>query len=349
MMRIDWNLMLCGSLLGALMGPMAQAQFCGLTNMSLSGSYGYVASEAGTVVTAGSGTGTAGTAGTGTAGTTTPNTFSGTALGQLLGGIQAGNQFALGGVLTFDGAGNVNAASAPGVTATHVGTYNVNSDCSVILSLADPFGTNPAVTELAGAVLGRGAELDLTSTASLQSSAPGGTTITTTSTTSSGSGLAIKLVRVLYQNGCSVSNLTGLYGFVLNPTSLQTETSSTTTSAPSAVIGYLDFDGAGHIVALSSMTPSPIGSNPTTFTALHYTGTYSVNSDCSGTMTISNSSPATATTGSTGSASGGSQGMLLNFVITPPTAPGGAFAPAPGLDLSFSTADASGSGYALAQ
>jgi hypothetical protein len=42
--------------------------------------------------------------------------------------------------------------------------------------------------------------------------------------------------------------------------------------------------------------------------------------------------------------------LTLNFVITPPQAPGGgAFAPAPGLDLSFSTADESGSGYALAQ
>jgi len=79
------------------------------------------------------------------------------------------------------------------------------------------------------------------------------------------------------------------------------------------------------------------------FTALQYTGIYSVNSDCSGTMTISNASTATATTGS-------SKGMTLNFVITPPTAPGGgAFAPAPGLDLSFSTAESSGSGYALAQ
>ncbi len=348
-MKIDWKLTLYISSLSVLMSPLAQAQFCGLTNASLNGSYGYVASEAGTVVTATSGTGTTGT---GTTGMTAPNSYSTTNLGQLLGGIAAGNQLALGGVLTFDGAGNVNAASTPGTTAIHVGTYNVGSDCSVTVSLADPFGTNPAVTQLAGVVLGRGAEMDLTSTASLRSSATGSTS---TTTTTSGSGLAIRLVRVLYQNGCSVSNLTGLYGFVLNPTSIQTESSTTgagttAASAPSAVIGYLEFDGAGHIVALSSMSTSSIASNPSTFTALQYTGTYSVNSDCSGTMQIGNSSTATVTTGSNSSASGSSSSMTLNFVITPPTAPGGgAFAPAPGLDLSFSTADASGSGYALAQ
>jgi hypothetical protein len=347
-MKIDWKLTLCGSLLGVLMSPLAQAQFCGLTNMSLNGAYGYVASEAGTVVATSPGTGTTGT--TSTTGTAAPNTFSSTALGQLLGGISAGNQFALGGVLTFDGAGNVNATSAPGGLAIHVGTYNVNSDCSVTVSLTDPFGTNPAVTQLAGVVLGRGAELDLTSMATLQASAPGNatntttTTTTTTTTSTSGSGLAIRLVRVLYQNGCSDSNLTGLYGFVLNPTSIQTAASSTTTaSTPSAVIGYLEFDGTGHIVALSSMpaASTSTASTDSTFTVLQYTGTYSVNSDCSGTMTVNNSPAATATTAS-------SPGMTLNFVITPPTAPG-AFAPAPGLDLSFSTATASGSGYALAQ
>jgi hypothetical protein len=392
-MKIDWKLALYISSLSVLISPLAQAQFCGLTNASLNGSYGYVASEAGTVVTSGTGTtgtGSTGTTGTGTTGTAATNSYSTTDLGQLLGGIAAGNQLALGGVLTFDGAGNVNGTSTPGGTAMHVGTYNVNSDCSVALSLSDPFGTNTAVTQLAGVVLGRGAEIDLTSAASLRTSATGSTSTTTTgtattsSTTTSGSGLAIKLVRVLYQNGCSDSNLTGLYGFVLNPTSIQTEASSTTTtgtgttgtgttgtgtsgtgttatgtgatttaSEPSAVIGYLEFDGAGHIVALSSMSAST--STASTFTALQYTGTYSVNSDCSGTMKIGNSSSATGTatttTGSTTSGtSGSSQSLTLNFVITPPQAPGGgAFAPAPGLDLSFSTADESGSGYALAQ
>jgi hypothetical protein len=331
-MKIDWKLTLCLTSLNVLMSPLAQAQFCGLTNASLTGAYGYVASEAGTVATPPPETGTA-------TGTTAPDSYSTTNLGELLGGIAAGNQLALGGVLTLDGAGDVNATETAGTIAIHVGTYSVATDCSVVFSLGDPFGTNAAITQLAGVVLGRGAEIDLTVPASLGSK----TTATGTASTS-GSGLAIKLVRVLYQNGCSLSNLTGLYGFVLNPTSIQTEASSstgTTTSGPATVLGYLEFDGVGHIVALSSMSAASTVATASPYTALQYTGTYSVNSDCSGTMEIGNSTTAAASSGT---------GTLLNFVITPPMAPGGgAFAPAPGLDLSFSTAAASGSGYALAQ
>src|SRR5580698_7020262 len=112
-MKLDWKRALWLSSLSILIGPLAQAQFCSLTNASLNGSYGYVASEAGNVVTTGTtGTGTTGT--TGTTGSTTTNTFSATDIGQLLGGISAGNQLALGGVWTLDGFGNINATSAPG-------------------------------------------------------------------------------------------------------------------------------------------------------------------------------------------------------------------------------------------
>jgi len=334
-MKIDWKLTLYLSSLSVLMSPLAQAQFCGLTNGNLSGTYGYVASEAGTVVVPASGTDATGS---GTAATIATNTFSTSNLGQLLGGIAAGNQLALGGVLMFDGAGDISAAATSGGSAVRVGTYTVNSDCSVSVSLTDPFGTATAVTQLAGVVLGRGAEIDLTSSAALGSSgAATSTTTSTTTTTTSGSGLSIKLVRALYQSGCLDSNLLGLYGFVLNPTSIQT----TPAAEPSAVMGYLVFDGAGHIVPLSSMAGAPAAA----FTALQYTGTYAVDSDCSGSMTIGKPAAATATTTAAASSS-----MTLNFVITPPTSAGGfAFAPAPALDLSFSTADAAGSGYALAQ
>ena len=89
-MKIDLKRTLWLSSLCVLIGPMAQAQFCGLTNASLNGSYGYVASEAGAVVATTSGTGT-----TGATATTTPNTYSDTEIGKLLGGIAAGNQFPL--------------------------------------------------------------------------------------------------------------------------------------------------------------------------------------------------------------------------------------------------------------
>src|ERR1700685_3236704 len=156
-MKMDCKTTLCLAALG-LLSPLAQGQFCTLTNSSLTGSYGYVANEAGAVVTT---TGT--TTGTTTTGSSSTSSYSTTNLGGLLGGISAGNQLALSGVLVFDGAGNISAASSPGGAAVHVGTYNVNSDCSVSVSLTDAFGTVTTATKFAGVVLGGGEEIDLTS------------------------------------------------------------------------------------------------------------------------------------------------------------------------------------------
>jgi hypothetical protein len=370
---------ICLSSCSLLFTQLAQAQFCGLSNSSLTGSYGYVASEAGTVTTTSSGTGTTGTTGTttGSSGSTTANTYSTTNIGQLLGGISAGNQFAFSGVLTFDGAGNITSTSAPtGTAVAQIGTYNVNSDCSISVSLSDVFGTNTTATQLVGVILGRGSEIDLTSTATLQSQT--GTSSTSTTSTGSGSsttsntqpasGLAIKLVHVLYQNGCSDSTLTGLYGFVLNPTAMQTQSTSTgttttstgtttgtgttttttgttsTTSPLSAVIGYLDFSGSGQIVApadSSGISSSVPAATPSLFA---FTGTYSVNPDCSGTMTISSSSTSSSTGTTTGNSST-SQSITVSFVITPPAGP----STGPEISIGFSTPDQSGTGYALSQ
>jgi len=380
-MKMNCKTTLCLAVLG-LLSPLARAQFCTLTNASLTGSYGYVANEAGAVVTT-TGTGST-TTGTGTTGTTTTgaNSFSTTNIGQLLGGISAANEIALSGVLIFDGAGNVAAASTPGGAAVHVGTYNVNSDCSVSVSLTDVFGTVTSATQFAGVVLGGGQEIDLTSLATLQSFSKTGTTSTgntstSTSTTSTAAGLDLRLVRVFLNSGCTDSNLNGVYGFVLNPQAAQAQNASTTTtgtstgtgtgttsgtgtttpvttttaSSPFALIGYLDFNGAGKIVALPSNSSS--SSNGTmTFSALQYTGTYTVNSDCSGTMTITNSDLASstntsATTGAT-TADTAASSVTLNFVITPPSQQAGS-SQSPGLVLSYSMGDNSGTGYALAQ
>src|ERR1700678_2596013 len=232
-MKSTWMITLCLTPLGLFSSSLAQAQFCSVTNATLAGPYGYAASQGGTVATTTSTTGTTGTTTTtGTTGTgtsTTPNTYSGTNIGQLLGGISAGNQFAFSGVWNFDGSGNITATSEPvGTTIERIGTYNVNSDCSLTVSVTDVFGSNTTATQLVGVVLGRGSEIDLTSATNIQSqggtgstsgttTGTGTTTTTTTTSAQTGSGLSIRLVRALYQNGCSVSNLNGLYGFVLNP------------------------------------------------------------------------------------------------------------------------------------
>src|SRR5580704_16559117 len=99
-------------------------------------------------------------------------------------------------------------------------------------------------------------------------------------------GLTIRLVRVLYQNGCSNFNLNGMFGFVLNPSSMQTATTTTgttgataTSTPPPALIGYLNFDGAGGIVAMPAIAAASSSASPTL--TLQYSGTYTVNPDCS--------------------------------------------------------------------
>jgi hypothetical protein len=154
-----------------------------------------------------------------------------------------------------------------------------------------------------------------------------------------------------------------------------TTTTTTTTPDSSAILGYLNFDGAGHIVALPMATTgtttvtTPFTFNPApapmTFASLDFTGSYTVNADCSGTMTINNSSATSTTgTGTTGTGTTGtgtttttSQSFSIDFVITPaatsaPNASGNPNSNAvgsPELSLSFSNSDQAGWGYALPQ
>jgi hypothetical protein len=350
-------MMLCLACFGLLSVQSAVAQACRASNSSLSGSYGFVASEAGTIAAA---TGTETTS-------TTASVYSKTQVGSLLGGIAAGNQFGLTGVLNFDGAGNIDASSSSlGGQVQPVGIYNVNSDCSISLSLTDPFGTSTTATRLAGVVVGRGSEIDLTSVANIQAQTMTGTSTSTASTlstgpVSTGTGLTVKLVPVLYHNGCIAANINGVYGFVLNPIAVQAPTVSTgvagtgtTASLPSSLIGYLDFDGAGNIVAVPS-AQNYLSRSQTTYSNLGFTGTYTVNPDCSGAMTISSSSTATGTTTTSGTSTS-AQALTINFVISPPTVtvePGSTntngSSGGPDLNLSFANSNEAGWGYALPQ
>ncbi|HTR34721.1 MAG TPA: hypothetical protein VMH80_02390 [Bryobacteraceae bacterium] len=152
--------------------------------------------------------------------------------------------------------------------------------------------------------------------------------------------------------------------------------SSPSTMQPT-ILGEVVFDGAGNIAMPASApipSPTPLSANgnsssnaePTSLTSLEYTGTYSVNADCSGTMTISSSSAAltpgssgssgTSTTTSGGGSSSTAQSLTISFVISQPAisgAPGIArvneFVQSPELSLTFSDSSQTGWGYALAQ
>jgi hypothetical protein len=344
-MKISWTKMV--GLGGLCFGSLASAQMCQINNSNIFGSYVYVANQPTVISTTGSGT-------TGTGGTGTSNTgFSTTTLGMLLSGIASGNQFADSGTIYFDGAGNIDAAPSPGGTLMAVGTYTINADCSISVSLTDAFGTVTTPVKLVGVILGGGAEIDLTS--ALNSTGTSGTGTTSGTTVQFGSGPVIKLTKVGNRTGCSTGNLQGLYGFVLNTMPVQNSTSgtgtgtgtgtTTTTNLPSTQIGYITFNGAGGITANPAIPATTTTVTPTSLQPeLQFTGTYTVNSDCSGTMTIA-SGPTSTTSGTSTTRS-----FTINFFEV--SAGGTPFNPLPqlsGLALSVSNSNTVGWGYASQQ
>jgi len=335
-MKSSWMTMLCFSAFGLLAVQLAQAQVCLVSNSNLAGTYGFVASESGTIPA---------TTGTTTSGATASG-YSNTEVGNLLGEIAAGNQFGLSGILILDGAGHIDAApSSTGGVTQIVGSYNVNFDCSVGVSLSDTFSapSGPAM-QMVGVVLGRGSEIDLTTVSNLNAQTATPSTTATTSLTA-GEGFSMKLVPVLYRNGCSVGAIGGLYGFVLNPDQIQ---QASTTIQPATVMGYLFFDGAGNIIAQPNYSNTPSTGN--TYVALAFTGTYTINADCTGTMSISSSWAGTSTTTTT-STTIASQTLTIDFVVSPSTFSGQANTTSAGpvLNLSFSDSNESGWGYAVSQ
>src|SRR5580698_386855 len=195
----------------ALCGTFAAAQQigCPATTSSVVGSYGYVATE---IPLSGS---------TVTPPGTNSTTFSSTPIGKLVGDVTGGGEFWASGVLYFDGAGKVSVgASSSSVGASNVvGTYTVNSDCTINVTLSDVFNTttvtNSGVTSpvtssvmLVGLVLGGGSQIVL--------SAPQSSTSTNGNMPlipgAFSSRLIIQLSRALTY--CSASSLTGSYGLI---------------------------------------------------------------------------------------------------------------------------------------
>jgi hypothetical protein len=218
-------------------------------------------------------------------------------------------------------------------------------------------------------VLNNGAEIDLGVLQSVGSSSSTGTstgTGTTGTSTSGGvyeSSVLVKLVRPLTTT-CNASDLSGPYVLIGMSTQLASvgasagsgtgtgtgTTSSALTEAPYFLFGLVQFDGNGNIIAPSG-TPSTLGSN------LRYTGTYTVNVDCTGTMTLKGSAPSSSTTGTTGTTSTTSSVSLsLSFILTQPSVAYNGGGPTsrsgsigPGIQFSQSGATETLEGYGIAQ
>jgi hypothetical protein len=245
-----------------------KAQSCS-GNGEIGGSYAFVGSRANfPSVSVGppgtSGTGSSGTSGSstgstnGVTGSTSSVTVSNTPIGQLIGGMSGSSPFAAVGRVVADGAGNLLGSQSPTGALISVGSYTVNQDCTISVTLNDAFvgmpvtppgtagngstsivgssgsgsgvtstnETTPASIKLVGVVLDRGAEVDLiqtgTSTTGASNSGASNSGASNTGTSSStgvsNTGAVITLRRAVQFTGCTDANLTGAFGLVAQAT-----------------------------------------------------------------------------------------------------------------------------------
>ena len=245
------------------------------------------------------------------------NVGSSTALGSLIAGTSNAPAFASVGRLYFDGNGGVFATAMPGAIQMPSGTYGLNGDCTMSMTLTDAFAT-PAAAGLTptqgsatfeGIVVKGGNEIDLIQTGS-----------------STGTTLTLRKAR----QSCTIDILGSAFGIIATgvattPTVSATGTTSTPVSTPFSLTGRFVSDGAGNLVQDAVGLASPL-------TNREITGTYTVNGDCTGTATLT-------------TADGKKRGA--NFVIV---TEGPNFATAPlALQLAFSDSGVVGSGIAHQQ
>lgn len=233
--------------------------------------------------------------------------YSNTTLGQLLAGIASTGPFAASGTLYLDGSGNIRASAAAGL----IGSYVVNSDCTITVNLMDAFGTNTTVTTLQGIILAGGSEIDL---AVLQNVSTGSSPVAGAYE----SHLLIKLFKPL-TTYCNIGSLMGSYGLVATGNRVVSTTTGSGTVitppqsiAPFSLIGRVQFDGNGNIL--------PQAATASSLSFLQFAGSYTINPDCTGTMILgSNAVPGPFTTlGPT---------LPVNFVLTQPSVTGGSAGP----------------------
>jgi hypothetical protein len=262
-------LMLGGALTAV---PALQARTCGGTG-DVVGSFGWVAVRA--VAFAPPGT----TGVTITQPIATPTIIgSSTPIGELVADSLNTNRFASVGKVYLDGLGAVFTSSSPGMPLIQSGSYLVNTDCTISMTLTDAFsstsggalGLIPTTTPSAtfeGVMVQAGNEIDLTQTGTVT-----GTTVTLRKT----------------KQSCSVSDISSAFGisaagYVSGTSStLVTNAGSNTSSTPDepfSILGRTVSDGNGNFYIDNIGASSPL-------TKRQITGTYTVNTDCTGGMTL---------------------------------------------------------------
>ncbi len=208
--------------------------------------------------------------------TSTPVVGSNTQIGALTAGSVNTAAFASVGRLYMDGNGGMFSSSAPGMPVTQVGTYVVNSDCTVSATFMDAFATPggagltpvQASATFEGVLVQNANEIDLVQTGASGASA----------------GAIVTLRKARQFNGCTADGLTGTFGLAASgvaTTSIVSATggAATTVSTAFSLFGRVNADGQGNLVQDSLGLTSPL-------TKRQFTGSYTVNLDCTGSATL---------------------------------------------------------------
>ena len=276
----------------AFLTPSLEARTCS-GNADVLGSYGYFGSRGGVFFAGATPPGST-AAGSPilipTGGTTPPTTVTGsnTPFGRFVTGLANNGVLSANGRIYFDGTGSVYAASTSGslLLNTLAGSYTVSSDCSIRITLNDPFtppaadgtATGPKVT-LEGEVVDNRIEAAVTG--------------------SNAAGATVTFVRVS-QNSCSNASLQGNFSIVGSGFGQANSSSSATPGAfmpgangalgaPFSLLGRFTADGNGILVPDASGISSPFKRT--------LIGTYNVSVDCTGTATLVDSAGVTRNIG----------------------------------------------------
>jgi len=240
---------------------------------------------------------------------------SNTPIGNLATGLSSRNAFTATGRLFADGAGNFYAAATAGslVVNTLAGTYNVNPDCTITVTLGDPFVTaapnsTPPLQLITGTTTTPFTGANAVTLEGVVVNTGNANEIDLVATGPNNAGAVVTLTKTAQFSACSNASLSGNYGvsgqglFSASagsglPTTAGlggtltggTPTTPTLTGAftagvsgplgtPFNVLGRFVADGAGNLVTDFLSTTSTV--------KRAITGTYLVNADCTGTARL---------------------------------------------------------------
>jgi hypothetical protein len=266
-------------LLGAVLAlaPVLEARTCGGAG-DVVGSFGWSGGRAMAFVS------TSAVTTPTTTPTTTAPAVSPTPIGALLSGAGGTGAFASVGRVYLDGNGGVFASSAPGDALMSVGTYSVNGDCTISMTLSDTFATPapmalvtttaPVGVTYQGVLVQNGNEIDLTQTGNAATSS-----LTMTKTQQSCTTGYVFSAFGIAASGSSTAVMQSSTG--TTGTTTTTPTTSTTPAAPTPfnIVGRFVADGSGNLITDNFGEASPL-------TSREITGSYTVNADCTGTATL---------------------------------------------------------------